>query len=261
MKRSKIVKLVAMGSAAVAAAGCDQPQPVDSDIQAISPEMSTYASVDDCIAKAIFTEKYCRDQLALAQKVHSENAPRFNSKDECAAQYGEEACQIQYVAPAQTEGAEAGSAPATTAPENSASNGGGSFWMPAMAGFMLGQALGGRGGEYNYYNSPRPVYKNPSVYNAYKNPAYRPYYQREKDNSYSGGGYSGGSYSSGSYSSGSYSNKSYSNGSNYNRNTYSSSNSYSTNKGLNSYKPAQSRTEVVARSGFGSRSSGFSFGG
>ncbi len=245
MKRSKIVKLVAMGGAAVAVAGCDQPQPVESDIQTISPEMSTYASVDDCIAKAIFTEKYCRDQFALAEKVHTENAPRFNSKEECVAQYGEDACQIQYVAPAQTETTGAESAP-SNASGYSASNAGGSFWMPAMAGFMLGQALGGRDMGYNYYNSPKPLYKNPNVYNAYKNPAYSPYYQRERDNNYSGGGYSGGYYSGGS---------------SYNRNTYSTSNSYSTNRGINSYKPPQSRTEVVARSGFGSRSGGFSFGG
>lgn len=251
MKRSRIVKLVAMGSAAVAVVGCDQPQPIENNVSAsnnVAPEMSTYASVDDCITKAIFTEKYCRDQFALAQKVHNENAPRFNSKEECVAQFGEDACQIQFVPSSQAPVSGYASSSATTGTGNGSSGGGGSFWMPAMAGFMLGQALGGREVEYNYYNSPKPVYKNPSVYNAYKNPAYRPYYQREKDEgySYSGGGYSGGYYSSGS---------------SYNRNTYSSSNSYSSNKGINSYKPPQSRTEVVARSGFGSKASGFSFGG
>lgn len=259
MKRSKMVTLVAMGSAALSLSGCDQPSPNQNDTQVvddIAPPVTTYASVDDCISKAVFTEKYCRDQFAQAQKVHAENAPRFNSEQECAAQFGADACQVQslpatgtgqVVAPSATMNAGAGG-----------SSGSGSFWMPAMTGFILGQALGGgREVEHNYYSSPKPLYRNPNVYSQYKDPRYKPNYYREEREAYSGSVYGYGG-NAGTYSRPSdYS----SSNSSYNRRAYPSSDSYSSNKGVNSYKPAQQRTQVVAKSGFGARASGFGFGG
>lgn len=232
MKRSKFVKLIAMGSAAATLSACDQPTPSSG----LDETMAAFSSVDDCVSKAIYTERYCRDQYDAALKLHQAEAPRFNSKEECLAQLGEDSCQLQEINPAQTS---------VGATAQGSSGGSGSFWMPALTGFVIGQALGGRGAEYNYYNSSRPLYKTPKVYDYFRNP----YYKKYKEDAYygGGGGYAGG-YSggySGSYSSG---------------NRYPGA--YSGASGLNDYKRAQQRTSVVSRSGFGARSSGFgSFGG
>lgn len=265
MKRSKMVTLVAMGSAAVTLSGCDQPVPQDRERPAadvVTPSVTSYASVDDCIAKAVFTEKYCREQFELAQKIHTENAPRFNSQEECAAQFGADACQVQTVAPTtptsevpETSSStvpNTGGTGSTTIVNNTGSGNGGSYWMPAMAGFMLGQALGG---SRDYSSAaPRPLYRNSDVYRYYKDTRYNADYERRDRNRYTSSsvGYGWGSYRNDSdyYSSGSYGGRS-----------NAGTDSYSSNRGINSYKPAQQRTQVVARSGFGARASGFGFGG
>lgn len=248
MKRSKLVKLIVMGSAAVAAVGCDQPQTNPEEVNKptlASTDTTTYSSIEDCVAKGLYTEKFCREQFDSARKLHLANAPRFSNLQDCVEQFGAGACQVQSTS----------AQPNTVAPSSSTSDTG-SFWMPAMAGYMLGQALGNREVDYNYYNAPQPVYKNSLSYDRYTGPSYARGREKERE----GGGYSYG------YSGGNNATRSNQYAANVgsksqsetrNQSLTSSSSSY----GTNSYKPPQARTQVVARSGFGSKAGGFSSGG
>lgn len=134
MKRSKALSLLLMGSLTVSAAGCGADR--------ADEETYTFTSLDECYSSAIFSESECRD---LARSALAET-PRFSSREECEAQFGEGACQGQ--APKTAEGASGGSA----VQQHS-----GGMWMPMMMGFMAGRFLGGGGmmqGSQGLYRDP-----------------------------------------------------------------------------------------------------------
>lgn len=66
-----------------------------------------------------------------AVKEAERTAPKYATREDCVAEFGEGQCQQT---PAQ----------AGVAPENQAqAQSSGSFWMPLMAGYMMGRLMGG----------------------------------------------------------------------------------------------------------------------
>jgi uncharacterized protein YgiB involved in biofilm formation len=111
MKRSARIRLLLMGSTAFSLAACGD----DGEQAAI------YSTVQECIAGGVYTEQYCRTSFDEALSRHPQVAPRYNARAECEADFGPDRCDYRPVR-----------------------DSGGSFWMPMMAGFMLGQALDNR---------------------------------------------------------------------------------------------------------------------
>ena len=116
MKRSRAVSLGILGAAAFGLAACQQEEQTDA---------AAFPDVESCVAAAAqngwFTREDCAATFAEAQAVHAETAPRYESRELCEQEHGPEAC----------------------AGDPAASSGGGSIFMPLLAGYLIGQALGG----------------------------------------------------------------------------------------------------------------------
>lgn len=129
MKRSKFIGLALMGSSPFVLTACSEPEPA-------AAVMPTYASVDECIKAGIFTPQACETSQQAALATHKEAGPRFASQQDCAQEFGAANCQQVQTAS-------------------------GSWFMPAMAGFMIGQALADRDGYYGYRGyRGRPLYRD-----------------------------------------------------------------------------------------------------
>ena len=112
MKRSKSVKLVAMGTGLLLVAACEEAK-VDTAL---------FESVKQCTGLG-FSEQECAANYQQAQQTHVAAAPKYTSQADCEADFGAEKCEI---APQRT----------TT---------GGSVFMPLMAGYLMGSMLSGGG--------------------------------------------------------------------------------------------------------------------
>jgi uncharacterized protein YgiB involved in biofilm formation len=113
MKRSMSVSLVLMGSAVLGLTGC-------------KPKAESYPSVEACEAAAKHTDQECRDGFAAAQREHEASARHYQTREECIAAFGIDGCEERHA------------------------EGGGSFFMPLMLGYMLG-------GGFGYH----PLYQDP----------------------------------------------------------------------------------------------------
>jgi uncharacterized protein YgiB involved in biofilm formation len=116
MKKSKAIRLVLLGSTGLTLAACDQSPPSDATF---------FSKVEDCIA--VKNESTCRDGFAKSEEAFVAEAPRFTRKEQCEAEFGAGNCE--------TRETRAGT---------------GSFFMPMMMGYMLGNAFN------------RPVYRGPN---------------------------------------------------------------------------------------------------
>lgn len=118
MKRSRAVSLGILGAAAFGLAACQQEEQTDA---------AAFPDVESCMAAAAqngwFTREDCTTTFAEAQAVHTETAPRYESQALCEEEHGVGAC---------------GGDPAAAT-----GGGGGSIFMPLLAGYLIGQALGG----------------------------------------------------------------------------------------------------------------------
>lgn len=104
-------------------AGCEQSDET----------VSMYQNADDCSA-ATGKAAECTTAYNSALKEAERTAPKYASREDCVAEFGEGQCQQ---APAQ----------AGMAPENQAqAQSSGSFWMPLMAGYMMGRMMSGGAG-------------------------------------------------------------------------------------------------------------------
>ncbi len=127
-KRSKRVAIAIVGAAAFAVAGCREEQ-VDA---AAFPDMQS--CIDEAPNSGIFTAEDCRTFFAEAETLHVESAPRYDSLAVCEEQHGEGACGSE----------------ATTS-----QGGSGGIFMPLLAGYLIGNMLGGRAGM----SAAQPLYK------------------------------------------------------------------------------------------------------
>ncbi len=151
MKRSKAVHLLYLGLAATALQGCERtPDP--------RAQEGAYFSMTECMSR--FDQNLCTEAYAAAQTEHKENAPRFASQASCEAFAGPGMCESAPTASASAgaanaaSGSAAGASGAGEAAPMQASSGG-SVFVPALLGFMVGRAIGnsmgmGRG----YYAGP-----------------------------------------------------------------------------------------------------------
>ena len=159
MKRSRNVALVIVGAAALGACG-----------ESSDPGETVFQSLADC--RRFYDEDICRTKTVEAEKLHTETAPKFANRESCEAAYGKEACVETNVAPT-GEQTTSPSSPSQTTTQTHAS-GGGSWFMPAMMGYMLGRSM----------STPTPLYYGPP--SAVGTPQ-----ERQQRSLYSGGGYVG----------------------------------------------------------------------
>jgi uncharacterized protein YgiB involved in biofilm formation len=104
MKRSMTVSLVLAGSAALGLSGC-------------KPKAESFASVAACEDSGRHTHEECVDAFTAAKGEHEAKAQHFKTREECVAAFGPDACMER-------------------------NEGGHSFFMPMMLGYMLGRSVG-----------------------------------------------------------------------------------------------------------------------
>nr|WP_113865341.1 DUF1190 family protein [Brenneria salicis]NMN93108.1 uncharacterized protein YgiB involved in biofilm formation [Brenneria salicis ATCC 15712 = DSM 30166]RBP65187.1 uncharacterized protein YgiB involved in biofilm formation [Brenneria salicis ATCC 15712 = DSM 30166]RLM31689.1 hypothetical protein BHG07_04015 [Brenneria salicis ATCC 15712 = DSM 30166] len=109
-------------SAVFILAGCEQADET----------VSLYQNADDCSAANPSMSEQCTTAYNNALKEAEKTAPKYATREDCVAEFGEAQC-TQTPAPAQ--------AGMTAEPQQS-----GSFWMPLMAGYMMGRMMGGGAG-------------------------------------------------------------------------------------------------------------------
>jgi uncharacterized protein YgiB involved in biofilm formation len=114
MKKSKAIRLVLLGSTGLTLAGCEQSPPSDATF---------FSKVEDCIP--LKGEVTCRDGFAKSEQDFVAEAPRFTRQEECEADFGAGNCETRRA-------------------------GSGSFFMPMMMGYMMGNAFSS------------PVYRGPN---------------------------------------------------------------------------------------------------
>ena len=91
--------------------------------------VSLYQNADDCSRANPSMSEQCTTSYNNALKEAAKTAPKYATREDCVAEFGEAQCTQ---APAQ----------AGMAAESQSS---GSFWMPLMAGYMMGRLMGGSG--------------------------------------------------------------------------------------------------------------------
>lgn len=116
--------------------------------------VSMFQNADDCSQANPGKSAECTASYNNALKEAERTAPKYASREECIAEFGEGQCQQ---APAQ-----ASMAGETQAQPQQSS----SMWMPLMAGYMMGRLMGGGAG---FAQQPLFSSKNPS------SPAYGKY--------------------------------------------------------------------------------------
>lgn len=124
-------------------AGCEQSDET----------VSTYMNADDCSSANPGKSEQCTTAYNKAKEEAVKTAPKYATREDCVAEFGEGQCQQ---APAQ----------AGVGTTNAESQSSGSFWMPLMAGYMMGRMMGGGAG---FQQQPLFSSKNPN------SPAYGKY--------------------------------------------------------------------------------------
>lgn len=125
MKRSRNVGLVLMGASSFALAACDDVQTEQANI---------FNSKEQCIQSGDFTQQQCEQSLKAAIEEHEKQAPRYSYKAACEQEFGAGRCYEDKS-------------------QSSSGSGGGSFFMPFLAGYMVSNAL-------NSFSRPTPLYWN-----------------------------------------------------------------------------------------------------
>lgn len=82
MKRSKSIRLIALGSLPLALAACDN----DRSATRVISEVTRYQSVDSC-AQAGVQRSVCGSAWEVARQHHDANAPRFTRLEDCLASF------------------------------------------------------------------------------------------------------------------------------------------------------------------------------
>jgi uncharacterized protein YgiB involved in biofilm formation len=119
MKRSQSIQLVLMGTVPLLLSACD------GRATAQTPQQSTlaYQDLKQCVSDGKVSTDICEKAYADAVQAQYRDGPRYSTLGECQAQFGYDQCH-----PVQTAS--------------------GSWFMPALAGFMIGRAFGSN--HYNY---------------------------------------------------------------------------------------------------------------
>lgn len=122
-------------TAVIMLAGCEQSDET----------VSMYQNADDCSTANPGKSAECTTTYNNALKEAERTAPKYASREDCVAEFGEGQCQQ---APAQ----------AGMVPENQAqTQSSGSFWMPLMAGYMMGRMMSGGAQQQPLFSSRNPA--------------------------------------------------------------------------------------------------------
>ncbi|NBC98329.1 DUF1190 family protein [Atlantibacter hermannii] len=116
--------------------------------------VSLYQNADDCSTANPGKSAECTTAYNNALKEAERTAPKYATREDCVAEFGENQCQQ---APAQA---------GMTGENQAQAHSGGSFWMPLMAGYMMGRMMGGGAG---FAQQPLFTSRNPA------SPAYGQY--------------------------------------------------------------------------------------
>jgi uncharacterized protein YgiB involved in biofilm formation len=106
--------------------------------------VSLYQNADDCSRTNPSMSEQCTTAYNNALKEAEKTAPKYASREDCVAEFGETQC-TQTSAPA--------SASASASAQSQSS---GSFWMPLMAGYMMSRMMSGS----NFAQQPLFTSKN-----------------------------------------------------------------------------------------------------
>lgn len=98
--------------------------------------VALYKNADDCSQSNPSMSAQCKESYNNALHEAAKTAPKYERYEDCVAEFGEGKCTQ---APNQ-----AGLAPQT-----------GSFWMPLMAGYMMGRMMGGMGYQQQPLFTPK----------------------------------------------------------------------------------------------------------
>jgi uncharacterized protein YgiB involved in biofilm formation len=142
MKRSRSIELALMGTVPLLLSACDAPAP---PVPAAEHPLA-YQDLQQCVSAGRVSPEDCARAYADALEAQMRSAPRFDSLAECEARFGYDQCRA-------------------------APGGSGHWFMPALAGFMIGQALAhhdarpGYWGPYAGYGyggyGGQPIYRAP----------------------------------------------------------------------------------------------------
>ncbi len=127
MKRSRSIRLVLLGAAAVTLGACgDDDEPIGGQYFADEAQCSSAENAETC-----------RAAVAEARGRHMLTAPRFASRQQCEQEYGASNCEAVEVAQAsgQTPAATAGKPDGT--PQQTSTPRTGHSFIPLMTGFWL----------------------------------------------------------------------------------------------------------------------------
>lgn len=108
MKRTRTLSLALMGAGAVTLTACDEPK----------TDVVLYQSVDQCARDGVSPD-VCQQSYRDAVSAHLNAAPRYASDADCASDFGLDGCRAY------------------------SSSGGSSLFLPLMAGYMMGNTVGG----------------------------------------------------------------------------------------------------------------------
>ncbi|MFD1803952.1 DUF1190 family protein [Mixta tenebrionis] len=105
--------------------------------------VSLYQNAEDCSRANPDQSAQCATAYNNALKEAEKTAPKYATREDCIAEFGEGQCQ---------------QAPSSTG-ANAEAHQSGSFWMPLMAGYMMARMMGGGAGF-----APQPLFssKNPA---------------------------------------------------------------------------------------------------
>ncbi|CAM3611041.1 hypothetical protein BS639_22875 [Rouxiella silvae] len=92
--------------------------------------VSLYQNADDCSKANPSTSAQCAKAFNDAKAEAAKTAPKYANRADCVAEFGESQCT---------------QAPAQAGMSAESQQGGGSMWMPLMAGFMMGRMMSGGG--------------------------------------------------------------------------------------------------------------------
>lgn len=151
MKRSRTIELALMGAAPLLFAGCDRTPPLSAQL---------YQNLQQCVREGKVSPEVCAQAYADAVQAQYRGAPRFDSLAQCEAQFGYGQCHAVTAGSGGPAAQGAGPPAGAYSSPGAYSSSGGHWFVPALAGFLVGRALGphyhyGWGG-YAWHGYARP---------------------------------------------------------------------------------------------------------
>ncbi|OCA54678.1 DUF1190 family protein [Photorhabdus namnaonensis] len=102
--------------------------------------VSLYMNADECSQANPSQSGQCTTAYNNALKEAEKTAPKYATKEDCIAEFGEAQCTQS---PAQAGPGATASSTAANGEAQAQQQQSGSFWMPLMAGYMMGRLMGG----------------------------------------------------------------------------------------------------------------------